>query len=70
MNNQLLQEQNLLEIKRFLNRISDISFSYNDIKKRIYNESIPLELQLSLLTKLKYEALRILEDIKHETGNN
>jgi hypothetical protein len=64
MNNNLEQQQHLLQLKRFLNRVSDISFSYNDIKQRIYRENIPTQVQLELLQSLKNEAVQIIQEVK------
>lgn len=58
MNNNFEQQQKLLQLKRFLNRISDISFTYNDFKKRVYSENIPTDLQIELLQSLVNEAIQ------------
>jgi len=65
-NNFLIQQDKLLRLKRFLNRISDISFSYNDIKQRIYRENLNTETQIFMLQTLVDEAKSFMETAVEE----
>lgn len=61
MNNEptVSTQSKLLELKRILNRVSDISLSFRELKDRIYKEHLPIDDQITEYQKLVNEMATI-----------
>ncbi len=59
-------QSKFLELKRFLNRVSDISLSYRELKDKIYKEQLPIEFQISEYQKLVDETMSLLITNQHD----
>ena len=46
------EQSKFLELKRFLNRVSDISLSFRDLKDKTYSGGLPIGVQIAEYQKL------------------
>lgn len=69
MNTEYELQSKLLELKRFLGSISDISYSYQTLKNEARRNTVPLDLEVAKLQELAQQATQLLK-AKGETYGN